>query len=95
LLDDCSSLNRWGFLRLLHEDPGRGQRDSAKRVGVSMGAVNYCLKARIKRGWVKVGNLSASQNKLAYSCLLNSVRYRGEGAAYKLSPGAGRGYVVA
>ena len=35
-----------------------------------MGAVNYCLKALIKRGWVKVGNLSASQNKLAYSCLL-------------------------
>ena len=35
-----------------------------------MGAVNYCLKALIKRGWVKVGNLSASQDKLAYSCLL-------------------------
>ncbi len=35
-----------------------------------MGAVNYCLKALIERGLVKVGNFSASSNKLGYAYVL-------------------------
>ena len=37
---------------------------------MSLGAVNYCLKALIERGLVKAGNFSASQNKLGYAYLL-------------------------
>jgi len=37
---------------------------------VSLGAVNYCLKALIERGLVKAGNFSASDNKLGYAYLL-------------------------
>jgi EPS-associated MarR family transcriptional regulator len=37
---------------------------------VSLGAVNYCLKALIERGLVKVGNFSASRNRLRYAYLL-------------------------
>ena len=61
---------RFQILRLLHEDPSLSQRDLGERVGVSLGAVNYCLKALIERGLVKAGNFSASQNKLGYSYLL-------------------------
>jgi EPS-associated MarR family transcriptional regulator len=61
---------RFQILLLLHEDPSLSQRDLGERVGVSLGAVNYCLKALIERGLVKAGNFSASQNKLGYSYLL-------------------------
>ncbi len=39
-------------------------------MGVSLGAINYCLKALIERGLVKAGKFSASQNKLGYSYML-------------------------
>jgi EPS-associated MarR family transcriptional regulator len=39
-------------------------------VGVSLGAVNYCLKALIERGLVKAGNFSKSPNKLGYAYVL-------------------------
>ena len=61
---------RFKILRLLHKDPRLSQRDLGERVGVSLGAVNYCLKALNERGLVKAGNFSASQNKLGYSYLL-------------------------
>jgi EPS-associated MarR family transcriptional regulator len=61
---------RFKILRLLHDDPRLSQRELGQRVGVSLGAVNYCLKALIERGLVKAGNFSASQNKRGYSYLL-------------------------
>ena len=61
---------RFQILRHLHENPSLSQRELGERVGVSLGAVNYCLKALIERGLVKAGNFSASQNKLGYAYLL-------------------------
>ena len=61
---------RFQILRLLHEDPSLHQRELSERLGVSLGAVNYCLKALIERGLVKAGNFSASENKLGYAYLL-------------------------
>jgi EPS-associated MarR family transcriptional regulator len=37
---------------------------------VSLGAVNYCLKALIDRGLVKASNFSKSPNKLGYAYVL-------------------------
>jgi EPS-associated MarR family transcriptional regulator len=37
---------------------------------VSLGAVNYCLKALIERGLVKAGNFTKSSNKLGYAYVL-------------------------
>jgi EPS-associated MarR family transcriptional regulator len=39
-------------------------------MGVSLGKVNYCLKALIDKGWVKARNFRKSNNKLAYAYLL-------------------------
>ena len=61
------------MLRLLHENPKLTQRELGERVGVSLGAVNYCLKALIERGLVKAGNFSKSRNKLGYVYVLTPV----------------------
>ena len=61
---------RFQILRLLHENPELNQRELGERVGVSLGAVNYCLKALIERGLVKASNFSNSPNKLRYAYVL-------------------------
>jgi len=54
------------LMRLLEENPGLSQRDAARELGVSLGKINYCLRALIARGWVKASNFKNSQNKAAY-----------------------------
>ncbi len=61
---------RFQILRLLHENPDLTQRELGEQVGVSLGAVNYCLKALIERGLVKASNFSKSSNKLGYAYVL-------------------------
>ncbi len=39
-------------------------------MGISLGAVNYCLRALIERGLVKAGNFSRNPNKLGYAYAL-------------------------
>ena len=46
------------------------QRDLARELDISLGKVNYCVRALIRRGWVKVTNFKNSQNKAAYLYLL-------------------------
>ena len=46
------------------------QRKLAEEMGISLGKVNYCLKALIDRGLVKVNNFRNSSNKRAYLYVL-------------------------
>jgi len=62
--------NRYKLLKLLHENPEMNQREIASALGLSLGKANFCLKALIERGLVKVGNFSRSPNKKAYAYLL-------------------------
>jgi EPS-associated MarR family transcriptional regulator len=57
-------------LRHLEGHPDVTQRELARHLGVSLGKVNYCLKALIERGWVKANNFKNSNNKAAYAYLL-------------------------
>lgn len=57
-------------LRLLQENPNLSQRELAQRLGVSVGGLNYCLKALIGKGLVKVHNFSRSKQKLGYAYIL-------------------------
>ena len=57
-------------MRLLEVNPDLTQRELAKRLGVSVGGLNYCLKALIQKGWVKMHNFGQSKNKLGYVYLL-------------------------
>ncbi len=65
--DDHTS---YGLLKTLEDNPGLSQRDLAKRLGVSLGKVNFCLNALIEKGCLKVNNFRNSDNKLAYAYLL-------------------------
>ena len=57
-------------LRLLQENPDLTQRELAQRLGLSVGGLNYCLKALIEKGWIKVHNFSQSKQKLGYAYIL-------------------------
>jgi EPS-associated MarR family transcriptional regulator len=57
-------------LRLLDASPQLTQRDIAREMGVSLGKANYCLRALIGKGFVKVQNFRNSTNKRAYLYLL-------------------------
>ena len=61
---------RLRVMRLLNEDPKMSQRLIADRLGVSLGSINYCVKALVEKGWVKVDNFRRSDNKLAYAYIL-------------------------
>lgn len=57
-------------LRLLETNPEMTQRELAEALGVSLGAANYCLKALVEKGWVKLENFQNNPNKLGYLYLL-------------------------
>lgn len=61
---------RYKLLKLLEPNPQLSQRQVAQELGISLGKVNYCLKALVDRGWVKVTNFKSSRNKSAYMYLL-------------------------
>ena len=61
---------RFKILRLLHQNPELTQRELGEQVGISLGAVNYSLRALIERGLVKAGNFSRNPNKLGYAYVL-------------------------
>ncbi|MDZ7839840.1 MAG: MarR family EPS-associated transcriptional regulator [Gammaproteobacteria bacterium] len=63
---------RYRLLKYLESNPDASQRALARELDVSLGKVNYCIKALVDRGWVTVGRFRRSNNKLAY--------------AYKLTP---------
>lgn len=61
---------RYRILKLLEADPHASQRRIADELGISLGRVNYCLKALIGKGLVKVNNFRNSANKRTYLYLL-------------------------
>lgn len=67
MLDETT---HYGLLKTLEENPGLSQRDLAKKLGVSLGKVNYCLNALVEKGSLKINNFRNSDNKLAYAYLL-------------------------
>ncbi|RLQ21186.1 MarR family EPS-associated transcriptional regulator [Seongchinamella sediminis] len=65
-----SSESHLRVLRELEETPDITQRELARRLGVSLGAINYCLKALVEKGWVKMEGFGRNENKLRYAYLL-------------------------
>ena len=61
---------RLRVLRALEANPELSQRQLAQELGVSLGGVNYALKALIERGFVKADNFRRSGTKVAYLYVL-------------------------
>lgn len=57
-------------MRLLEEQPDLTQRELAEQLGVSVSGVNYCLKALMEKGWLKMNNFAHSKNKFGYVYVL-------------------------
>ena len=61
---------RYKILKILEANPEISQRDLARKLDISLGRVNFCLKALIEKGLLKATNFHNSNNKLAYMYLL-------------------------
>ena len=61
---------RLKVLRALEANPELSQRQIAQELGVSLGGVNYALKALVERGFVKADNFRKSGTKVAYLYVL-------------------------
>ena len=55
------------LLALLEREPQLSQREMAGRLGISLGRTNYCLRALVDKGAIKLGNFRASRTKLSYA----------------------------
>lgn len=58
------------LFKLVEANPELSQRELAKKLGISLGKTNYCLKGLIEKGWLKARNFKNSKNKIAYSYVL-------------------------
>ena len=55
---------------MVEANPAITKRALAQALGVSLGRINYGLRALIERGLIKVNNFKRSETKLAYAYLL-------------------------
>ena len=58
--------DKLNILREIEKSPNISQRNLALELGVSLGKVNYCLKALQKKGLIKFNNFKKSKNKIKY-----------------------------
>ncbi|QRV25203.1 MarR family EPS-associated transcriptional regulator [Marinomonas foliarum] len=61
---------RYKILKALQQDPSMSQRELAKRLEISLGKANFCVKALIEKGLIKADNFKNSTNKMGYLYLL-------------------------
>ena len=61
---------RYKVIQILDQNPHATQRELAVELGVSLGAINFCIKALVEKGLVKVQSFMRSDNKLAYAYIL-------------------------
>ena len=67
MLDDRT---RYRLLKLLQTNPELSQRQLAEELGVSVGKINFCVRALLDKGLLKVRNFRDNRNKLAYAYYL-------------------------
>lgn len=61
---------RFRIMRLLQRNPEMSQRVLSKELGISLGAVNYCLNALVEKGQLKIRNFRSSNRKTRYAYVL-------------------------
>tara|TARA_B100001758_G_C18373036_1_gene592551 strand:+ start:93 stop:416 length:324 start_codon:yes stop_codon:yes gene_type:complete len=60
------------ILRKIEENPNLTQREIAQELDLSLGKINYLIKALLTKGLVKIKNFKRSDNKLGYLYLLTN-----------------------
>ncbi len=62
--------DQFNVLRKINSNPNISQRDLANELNLSLGKINYCLKALKSKGLVKIRNFNKSKNKMGYAYIL-------------------------
>ena len=62
--------DHFNLLREINKKPKASQRELAKATGFSLGKLNYCIKALISKGLIKINNFEKSSNKINYFYVL-------------------------
>ncbi len=63
---DLETEEALSVLREIDADPEMTQRTLSSRLGLSLGKINFLVKALIEKGLIKVENFKNSKNKSAY-----------------------------
>ena len=58
------------LIHAIEKDSKASQRQIAKKTGLSIGKVNYIIKALIDVGFIKINNFNKSNSKLDYAYIL-------------------------
>lgn len=58
------------LMHYIQQDSKASQRDISQNTGLSIGKVNYCLRALVDIGLVKVDNFNKSSKKINYTYIL-------------------------
>ena len=61
---------RYNLLKVLEKKPTISQRQLSQELGISLGKINYCLRALISMGLVKANNFKSNPNKKGYLYIL-------------------------
>ena len=54
------------LLRRINKDPEISQRNLSSELDMSLGKINYCLKALKTKGLIKIKNFKKSKEKIGY-----------------------------
>ena len=65
-----NDLDQFNVLRKINSNPNVSQRDLANELNLSLGKINYCLKALKNKGLVKIKNFEKNPNKINYIYVL-------------------------
>ena len=60
------------LMHIIECDSNASQRQIAQKTGLSIGKVNYCLKALVDIGFIKIDNFTKSNQKINYAYILTS-----------------------
>ena len=58
------------ILRKLRKKPNSTQRDLANELNISLGKLNYCIKALKEKGLIKIKNFKKNPKKINYIYVL-------------------------
>ena len=61
---------RYRLLKILAEKPQLGQREMAKRMGICLGKVNFCVSELATKGWIEITRLKSARKKIPYIYML-------------------------
>ena len=68
--DQSITEDQLDLMHIIEKDGRASQRLISQNSGFSIGKVNYCLKALVDIGFIKINNFNNSNNKLNYAYIL-------------------------